>query len=466
MEKLVGKFIVVALLVSLLVGACAPAPTSAPPAAESTEPIEVAEPTEVIEPTEAPPPTEAVEPTEAPQPVTVELFHMTFLPEPQAVVDEAVEAFNQANPDVVVKQTVVGWGSARAQFLTAITAGIAPDIVELPADWAAELLPQNAFVEMDDLISDELHDSFAEGAFNATTYQGHIYGIPWETSPTGLFYRMDLFEEAGLDPTRPPADWDELIEYAQKLTKTRADGTKQWGICLAAGGNFPDSWLAQFFFQAGTPIVKQQEDGTWVSDFDSPEALQAMQLYYDLTNTYKVNPIDSTGWSWEDVKNAFVFGDCAMMLSGMFVLNTLRSTAPELEGKWATAVHPAGPAGKASLVIPNSMYITRQSKNPEAAWRFIEFFFSGTPSYAERYNEAGGIVAFQKHFTELEYAQDPLRIPFIESVAFGYPHPLAPGYATFREAVLNPTIQSVVRGEMTPEEAVAFLHAQVPRFVK
>ena len=40
-----------------------------------------------------------------------------------------------------------------------------------------------------------------------------------------LFWNKRAFEEAGLDPNKPPTTWDELWEYADKLDKKNADGT-------------------------------------------------------------------------------------------------------------------------------------------------------------------------------------------------------------------------------------------------
>ena len=52
----------------------------------------------------------------------------------------------------------------------------------------------------------------------AVTQDGHIYGVPTNFGKTILFYRADLFRQAGLDPNRPPRNWDELYSTAQRLT--------------------------------------------------------------------------------------------------------------------------------------------------------------------------------------------------------------------------------------------------------
>lgn len=401
----------------------------------------------------------------APRKVTVEMFHMTFLPEAKKIVDEAVAAFEKQNRNIEIKQTIVSWGDARTQFLTSMVGGIAPDIVELPLDWAGDLVGQGAFVPLDRYLNRATLDSFVPASLAACTYDGHVYGLPWETSPTGMYYRKDLFAAAELDPEKPPRNWDELIEYAKKLT-VKKNGKQQWGLGIPAGGWAPDSFWLQFMYQSGTPLVKQ-EGGKWKSDFISAKAIRGMEFFADLVKKHKVTPESVTGMEWEQIKNGFVFGDFAMMVNGMFVMDAIHSTAPELKGKWATASFPAGPDGdKASVVIPNSLYITKQSKNPAEAAKFLQFFFSGQPSFASRYCIAGGIVGMQKHFADLDYAKDQLRKPFIDSLAFGKAHPMAPKYAEFREIVLNPALQDLLRGQRTAKETCEYLDSQLTRLLQ
>ena len=58
-----------------------------------------------------------------------------------------------------------------------------------------------------------------------TSEDGKIDGLPQEGCNWALFYRKDLFEEAGLDPEKPPKTFEEFLEYAKALTKdTDGDG--------------------------------------------------------------------------------------------------------------------------------------------------------------------------------------------------------------------------------------------------
>ncbi|MFQ9802023.1 MAG: extracellular solute-binding protein [Clostridia bacterium] len=64
------------------------------------------------------------------------------------------------------------------------------------------------------------------------TYKDEIYGIALFHHAFIFAYRKDLFEKAGLDPEAPPKTWDELKEYAYKLTEK--EGYNHHGrICVS-----------------------------------------------------------------------------------------------------------------------------------------------------------------------------------------------------------------------------------------
>ena len=74
---------------------------------------------------------------------------------------------------------------------------VAPD-----GSWAA------VSVTHPDLDADAYVDVFR----TFTTYEDSMYGLPVDGESTALFYRTDLFEEAGIDG--PPETWDEFEQTA------------------------------------------------------------------------------------------------------------------------------------------------------------------------------------------------------------------------------------------------------------
>ena len=105
------------------------------------------------------------------------------------------------------------------KLLTQIATGNPPDAAYV-SDWmtgafAQEggLTPLDEYVAKSNLI--DLSD-YVPAFLGTSQVEGVQYGLPFTSETTGLFYRTDRFEEAGLDPNNPPKTWDEFQQAAEK----------------------------------------------------------------------------------------------------------------------------------------------------------------------------------------------------------------------------------------------------------
>jgi len=440
-------------ILSIVLASCA-TKTSTPETIEVTRVVAGTPEVHII--TTTPAPTEPPVPTNTPEPevVTIRFTHLTWLEAGLKVLDDAIADFEKQNPGIKIEQSVVSWGEAHSQFITALAAGVAPDIQMLGTPWENEFYRMGALQPGDEYLPANFNDRFLDSALHSVVFDGKTYGIPWEGSDWGFYYRKDLFEKAGLDPNKPPTTWEELVDYAKKLTIMENGKVVQWGLEIPAGGWEGDDYFDQFLWAAGNDIAKPNDTGIWASTLGEPSALKAFQFYYDLTNTYKVMPSDVVGKTWEDVKNDFVFGTVAMMYDGGWTTGVIKDTAKDIEGKWAGAIPPAGPSGKpVTLGYPNTLVVTAQSKHPKEAYKFLEFLQTGSPSWADKYCLAHASFNWTKDYVNSDFAKEPLIVPLAESLAFSRNKPYAPDYEKFRMGYFIPAIQSLLKGDLTPEAA-------------
>lgn len=382
------------------------------------------------------------------------------VPAQVSLLDEMAKEFSKQHPGVTVKVVNVGWGEAYSMFQRQVTVGQAPDLVMLNGQWASEYQRLGAFAPVNDYVSKETLDQFLESGFDSVTGEdGKYYGVPWDGSVWGFFYRTDLFEEAGLDPNKPPQTWEELLEYAQKLTKD-----KQYGLAFPASGWEPDDYVLPFFWQAGNDVVVQDGD-SWKATIDNESGLAVAKYIYDLSNTHQVMPKMVTGMDWEATMNNFISGNAAMIFNGMWATGSLKAN-PELDGKWATAPSPAGPAGKAVLGYPNTLSITEQSKHKELVGQFLDFIFTGEkPTYYDKFAEVTSVVGWTEDFKNSEFAQDPVMKPFVEQVPISRNRPLMPKYEEFRQLHFNAAIQMLIQGQLTPEQFVKDMQEKLEELI-
>jgi sn-glycerol 3-phosphate transport system substrate-binding protein len=65
-----------------------------------------------------------------------------------------------------------------------------------------------------------------------TTSDGKMLSMPFNSSTPILWYNVDAFKKAGLDPDKPPATWPEVGEYSKKL------------VAAGYGGGFSTAWIS------------------------------------------------------------------------------------------------------------------------------------------------------------------------------------------------------------------------------
>ncbi len=200
-----------------------------------------------------------------------------------AGLDAQIAAFEKDNPDIDVSNLAMGAGNMNPQkLMTAIVGGVPPDVINQDrftvGDWAS----RDTFQPLNDFLAAETgpdaikRENFYEAAWNEAEYNGKTYAIPSGIDDRMLLYNKKLFKEAGLDPNKPPRTWEELKEYAVKLTKKNDDGT------FARIGFIPNYGNSRFYlysWQNGGEFMSP--DGRLCTLF-SPENAQALGYMKDV----------------------------------------------------------------------------------------------------------------------------------------------------------------------------------------
>src|SRR5690349_12389502 len=161
------------------------------------------------------------------------------------------------------------------RLMSAIAGGVPPDVVYFDrfaiGEWAArgaltDLRPMLEAQRKDDpdhLDLSRYYDyTVSEASYRppGTNQPPGVYGIPCTTDIRLMFVNNDVLRQAGLvhakGEPRPPRNWDELREDANKLTMYRVPGDKHSGITrLGFGPNSGNSWLYMYAWQAGGEMM-------------------------------------------------------------------------------------------------------------------------------------------------------------------------------------------------------------------
>src|SRR5215212_6037973 len=288
--------------------------------------------------------------------------------------------FHKLHPNITIKMQNVNADSASQKLTTQIAGGNPPDVAYVDASATSDFASRQALVNLDDYISRSSivkPDDYVDAFKTFVTYQGHLWGLPIDGESTGLFYRKDLFAAAGID--HPPTTWEEFQTDVEKLTDP---AKKQYGyeVFASEAAYYWYPWL----YQAGGDLLS--EDGKDVV-FDSPEAQKAAEFYVNLA---KYSPPDYLNSNSYDGRVAFEQGKVAMYMAGSWLAGTIHSEAPKLDDKWSTAPLPDGPAGCKTTIAGDSLILLANSKNPDAAWLWIEYLSQKENLATWTYKSPGG----------------------------------------------------------------------------
>ena len=138
-------------------------------------------------------------PLAAQDPTEVTLWHMEQPPHRVARIQELIDAFNAANPDVLVKQEPQNWGEIYAKAPAAVAAGAGPDMLFAIPDFAPIFKDLGQLDSVADFVAelDAKHD-FVDSAVEAYTYDDGIWAVPMYNMTMHMWYRPSVLEAAGV----------------------------------------------------------------------------------------------------------------------------------------------------------------------------------------------------------------------------------------------------------------------------
>ena len=287
------------------------------------------------------------------------------------------------------------------------------------------------------------------------------WGIPFQRSTIVLYWNKDAFKEAGLDPEKAPATWEEEIAFAEKLTRRDSAGNAtQWGTQIPSSG-FP-YWLFQALTtQNDAVLMNAAGDRTF---YDAPGVIEALQRWIDLGRKYKVTPPGVVEWG--TTPKDFFERKIAMMWTTTGNLTNVRTNA---KFPFGVAMLPAGKR-RGTPTGGGNFYISKKASRDQqqAAAKFIQWVTS--PERAAQWGIDTGYVAVRS---------DAWETPAMQSYVAGFPAAAVARdqlqYAVAELSThenqrvtkaLNDGLQAALVGNKSAEQAMRDAQAEAERILK
>ncbi len=281
-------------------------------------------------------------------------------------VNHYVPAFNEKHPGVELVPAYYKY--APDTYVALATAGNAPTVFE---SWYTEpeklirnglvkdithLLEERGWLDsMSPAIRDLLSDD-----------EGHVYGVPRDAYSLGLMINVSLFEQAGLvnedGSVKYPTTWEEVYEYSKIIREK----TGVAGFCMQAsdgGGGWHWSNIAWNF---GATLCIPNEDGTYTSNLNTPEAIAAMEWVQKMVQDKCVTD-DPTVENW-----GTGFDRIATSTAAMYIAANDAVDQPSYRGmnadEFFLAPMPAGPGGHYTLMGGTPYFFSPDATDDEVRW--------------------------------------------------------------------------------------------------
>ncbi len=304
-------------------------------------------------------------------------------------IQELTDEYMAQNPDVKIDAIYAGsYQDTITKVITAARGGNAPQLsVALSVDMFT-LIDEDLIVPFDNFIKTDEDRAWIEGFFPAfmenSQTGGKTYGIPFQRSTPVLYWNKDAFKEAGLDPEKAPATWQETIDMGKKLVKRDANGNvTQWGVRIPSSG-FP-YWLFQgFTTQNGAILVNSEGNKT---NFDDPAVVEALEHMVSLSTEHKI--MQPGIIEWGATPKAFFEGQTAMMWTTTGNLTNVRNNAPF---DFGVAMLPANKRRGAPTGGGN-FYLFQGSSDEELAASIDFIKWITAPKQSAKWTIATGYVA-------------------------------------------------------------------------
>ncbi|TVY07504.1 ABC transporter substrate-binding protein [Paenibacillus cremeus] len=268
-------------------------------------------------------------------------------------VEKATESLFKAYPEMKDKVEIEGLvgGAGDPDVAKKLRLALAanedmPDIVMLNRTQLTEFAEAGILEDLTDVMK-PVQGNLTQAAIELASYKNKFVTFPYEVKTKVWFYRKDMFDEAGIDPSKVK-NIDDLIAAGKKL-REKFPNSYIWNL----GKQIAGYDLGMIVSGNGAKFTDDKGEYVIASD---PGVRKAFEMFKQLKDSGVTVDINDFTPDWE---KAFANGTIASSLISNWFKNFLPKYAPDQAGKWATAEWPiladadgGSEAGGSIFVIP------------------------------------------------------------------------------------------------------------------
>jgi ABC-type glycerol-3-phosphate transport system substrate-binding protein len=355
-----------------------------------------------------------------------------------------IEAFKAVQPNITVELTAFPFNEFNNAVQVALAGGSPPDVVLLNGISVQTIAYNGGLASLSDLFTAEDMADFAPDLVDFGTWDGELYGAPWQNSAIAMYYNVDYFEAAGVEVPKTLEEvwtWPEYKENVEKVMAHQADlGNDIWGT---VGLNTP----IQSSYFIGALLRSNSEPGSngykAIADdlstvdgyINTPETIEALEFYQSLY-TGGFSPKES-------VPDAFGTGAAATFYAIPPIAGGLNANFPDLN--WDVMPFPyfKTPLTHTGSFMPT---IPAKSENMEAA-RAFTYYLASTDGYLAWNAAVPGLPGRTSTVAEVPALQEGyLALLVEEAAAWGVAPPGGPAASIWDSIIGSDMLVNIAVG--------------------
>lgn len=342
------------------------------------------------------------------------------------IPDDRFETFHRENPDIRVDFSVVPLEALPTQYITARQAGNQPDIFNMHHDKMIPLAQQGLMKDISPILErweqedpDDFND-MSNFAFSVATYDGVTYGVAPFGGPRFHAYRVDVFDEHGLDA---PETWNDVLEAARTVRSS-----DMLGITLHGGrSQVVWGWIGSKFLSMGGEFV----DG--VMQIDSDAGVAIIEFYQTVMREGLIDP-DALSLEPGDFRAAFIDGRAAQFFEAANLYPTIEEQM-DYGTEWRSVIQPYREGARDQRTIGGfgwPWYASDRMDDDDAALKFYQYHTRFSHEVSARYQPPTRLSAFDR-ITEIQPWWEDIAYVFEEMEMF----PIHPRGAEMAEVLAD-----------------------------
>jgi multiple sugar transport system substrate-binding protein len=376
-----------------------------------------------------------------------------------SAMQDLVTDFNAEHPEIYVTFQQLSWADYMQKILSAIQSGSPPDMSGGDSGIAFNMAAQDEALDLTDVYKEwEADGTLADMAAwsrEKWLWNDMYVGVTWQFDSRAIYYRKDLFADAGIDV---PTTWDEFKAAAQALHKPD-QGITGLAIPGKQGSFDTDQFYMTLVIQAGGGLADPEGNLT----IDSPENLAALKFEKELVDS--VTPRGTASWTFTEVLKAFEQGQAAMAFGGGWFIDDMRRNAPDIFKNAGVLPPLVGPGGQESAHIvsfANPWMIYKPTEHPDEAKTFLKWMMK-PENLRKLYAAEPGAKwpAYQSLVKDPIYQSNEMLATLAQQtvengVDYWYPNNAAAvGIASMGTSITDTVVNPVITGNVSPEDALA-----------